>query len=194
MDVAVVEAGVDALAHYASIPTAFEVSSELHAELIAGGLGGIVLNERKATPPYRKDYDAYEGCGVEHWAERFDVSRWGFFLARHDERPVGGAAVAFDTPGLHTLSGRRDLAALWDLRVHPHFRRRGIGTRLLDRAAHWSRRQGCRYLKIETQNVNVAACRFYAKQGCHLGCIDRYGYAGHPEVGHEVMLIWYLEL
>jgi hypothetical protein len=58
----------------------------------------------------------------------------------------------------------------------------------------WSRERKCTHLKIETQNVNVPACRFYAKQGCRLGAIDRYGYAGHPQVGHETMLIWYLDL
>ena len=49
-------------------------------------------------------------------------------------------------------------------------------------------------MKIETQNVNVPACRFYAQQGCHLGAILRYGYAGCPEVAHEAMLLWYLDL
>ena len=47
---------------------------------------------------------------------------------------------------------------------------------------------------IETQNINVNACRFYAKQGCKLGGINRYGYGDHPQVKHEVMLIWYLDL
>ena len=40
------------------------------------------------------------------------------------------------------------------------------------------------------QNVNVAACRFYAKH-CILGGVERYGYAACPEVAHEAMLLWY---
>ena len=58
----------------------------------------------------------------------------------------------------------------------------------------WARKKGCRQLKIETQNVNVPACRFYARQGCELGAIHRYGYAGCPDVAHEAMLLWYLKL
>jgi hypothetical protein len=40
----------------------------------------------------------------------------------------------------------------------------------------------------------VGACRFYAKQGCELGGIHVYGYAGCPQVAHETMLLWYLDL
>ena len=49
-------------------------------------------------------------------------------------------------------------------------------------------------VKIETQNVNVPACRFYSKQGCHLGEYNRYAYVGRPEVAREVMLVWYLNI
>jgi GNAT superfamily N-acetyltransferase len=195
MAVTVEEIGEDRLEEYATIPIAFEVRSALHVELVDGGLGGVALREEAVAEPYVKDYEAYEDSGgPERWAERFDVGNWAFFLATEGERPVGGATVAFDTPGVHMLAGRRDLAVLWDLRVHPDVRRRGIGTALFRRAADWSRARGCTQLKIETQNVNVPACRFYARQGCRLGAIDRYGYAGHPQVGHETMLLWYLDL
>ncbi len=39
--------------------------------------------------------------------------------------------------------------------------------------------------------INVPACRFYAKQGCVLGAIDRYAYPDHPD---EVQLLWYKEI
>ena len=92
------------------------------------------------------------------------------------------------------LNGRDDLAALWDLRVYPDYRSSGIGTRLFAEATKWSKEKGCRQLKVETQNVNVPACRFYTRQGCHLGEINRYAYASEPSVAHETMLIWYLDL
>jgi len=188
------EIGLDRLPDYAAIPIAFEVAAMLRVELVDGGLGGMRLREMRVAPAYTKNYDAYEGCGPTRWPERFDTRHWGLFLALEGDRPVGGATVAFDTPGLRMLSDRDDLAALWDLRVRPDFHRQGIGTALFDHAAAWARVRGCAQLKIETQNVNVPACRFYAKQGCTLGLIDRYGYAGHPQVGHETMLIWYLDL
>jgi len=46
-------------------------------------------------------------------------------------------------------------------------------------------------LKVETQNINVPACRFYEKQGCHLSSINRNAYKAFPE---EVELIWSLAL
>jgi hypothetical protein len=49
-------------------------------------------------------------------------------------------------------------------------------------------------MKIETQNINVPACRFYQRMGAQLGEIHRFGYAEVPSVAHEVMLNWYLEL
>lgn len=49
-------------------------------------------------------------------------------------------------------------------------------------------------MKVETQNVNVPACRFYQRMGCRLGEIRQYGYAAVPAVADEVMLNWYLEL
>ena len=104
---------------------------------------------------------------------------------------MGGAVVAFDTPGLIMLEGRRDLAVLWDIRVDPDHQRRGVGTALFGAAETWSRTRGCRQLKIETQNVNVPACRFYLGQGCVLGGINRFAYREFPE---EVQLLWYKDL
>jgi len=46
-------------------------------------------------------------------------------------------------------------------------------------------------LKIETQNVNVPACRFYQKTGCALGTSDRFAYPGQPG---EVQLLWWKAL
>jgi hypothetical protein len=44
---------------------------------------------------------------------------------------------------------------------------------------------------VETQNINVPACRFYAAQGCELRGIHPNTY---PELPHEVQLLWYLDL
>jgi hypothetical protein len=42
-------------------------------------------------------------------------------------------------------------------------------------------------MEIETQNNNVAACRFYAKQGCILSSINPDAYPDFPD---EVQMIW----
>lgn len=173
---------------YAEVPIAFEVASVLD---VADGPGGLVLTERRLGAPYVKDYDAIGGEHPSTWPVRFDVSRWGVLAARVEGRRVGGAVVAFDTPGMEMLEGRRDLAVLWDLRVAPESRGHGVGAALFHAAEAWASARGCRRLKVETQNVNVAACRFYARQGCVLGSADRLAYAGLPG---EVRLLWYKEL
>ena len=102
--------------------------------------------------------------------------------------------MAFDTPGERMLLDRKDLGVLWDIRVRPEYRHLGIGTRLFGHATEWLRDRGGTVMKVETQNVNVPACRFYAKQGCLLGEVNRYAYAGHPRVCHETLLVWYLDV
>ena len=141
-----------------------------------------------------KGADAYDEGGPEAWPSEFDIAKWALFVAVQNGRWVGGAAVAVDAPGIYILHGRDDVVALWDLRVDPEIRRSGVGTRLFGYAADWARDQGYKQLRIETQNVNVPACRFYAARGCELGVVDRFFYEGHPEVGHEVMLAWHLDL
>jgi GNAT superfamily N-acetyltransferase len=189
------EVGSDSLNLFAEVPIAFTVDSILQVEMTDEGMGGFRLIERDVETKYVKDYDVQDDMdGPAEWPDHFDVSNWGFFLALNEAEPVGAAAVAFDTPGLNMLENRSDLAVIWDIRVHPDFRGRGIGSVLFKQAAEWSRERGCTQLKIETQNVNVPACRFYAKQGCVLGAIHRFAYTASPAVAHETMLLWYLVL
>ena len=99
--------------------------------------------------------------------------------------------LAFDTPGVDMLEGRRDLGVLWDIRVAPDVRALGVGALLLRAAESWAVGRGCRQLKVETQSVNVPACRFYASQGFVLRATDRFAYPAHPG---EVQLLWYKAL
>jgi len=193
MGIEVVERGAEVLEGYAEIPIRFRVESVLRVAPIDDGLGGLQMTEARVDKPYVKDYDAMKGEGPTRWPKRFDVSNWGFFLAVDADRLVGGATVAFRSSDVNMLEGRDDLAVLWDIRVHPDRRGEGIGTCLFHEAAEWARARGCRQLKIETQNNNVPACRFYARQGCRLGSIVRRAY-DEPDLAHEVMLLWYLDL
>jgi GNAT superfamily N-acetyltransferase len=193
MTLKILEVEANLLPQYATIPIAFRVESIFQVELVGQGLGGIQLREAKVSP-YIKDYDALPDGGPLEWPRQFDIRNWGILMAEEAGKYVGGAAVAFNTNGVNMLERRSDLAVLWDIRVRPERRGRGIGKALFHASADWARPRGCRQLKVETQNVNVAACRFYASQGCELGALHRYGYAAHPQVGHEAMLLWYLTL
>ena len=89
------------------------------------------------------------------------------------------------------LKGRDDLAVLWALRVHPDYRGEGIGHQLFKAAVAWAKKRLYSELKIETQNNNVAACKFYARQGCILDSIITHAYAEFPD---EIQFIWRFNL
>ena len=184
-------ATMTALPELAGVSIAFEVRQKLEVSEIDGGLGGLTLTETPVDPPYWKDYDAIEGEGPTRWARRFDLANWGLILARSEGHCVGGATIAWRTPGVHMLEERPDLAVLWDLRVAPDRRGEGIGTALFRAAAEWALARGAPLLKVETQTINVGASRFYARQGCRLGAIHRFAYPGLPD---EVQLLWYRPL
>ncbi|HEV2863373.1 MAG TPA: GNAT family N-acetyltransferase [Pyrinomonadaceae bacterium] len=187
----IVEEPIAVAPELARIPISFEVESVFDVTALGGGLGGLILSERRLDTPYVKDYDTAEGEHPSLWAGRFDVSNWGFVGAHSNGARVGGAVVAFNTQGVSMLEGRRDLAVLWDIRVSPEARGQGVGFALFRAAGTWAAARGCRQLKIETQNINVPACRFYARQDCVLGAINRFAYREFPD---EVQLLWYKSL
>jgi GNAT superfamily N-acetyltransferase len=88
------------------------------------------------------------------------------------------------------LEGRRDLSVLWDIRVAPDARGRGVGSALFERVEAWALAQRCRQLRVETQNINVPACGFYARHGCEL----RAAHPAYPDLPNEIQLLWYKDL
>jgi GNAT superfamily N-acetyltransferase len=190
--------GIDQLHHYASIPMLCPVQTRLRLTGIQTPIKNPPLIPIPIHTPYVKNYDAFPQGGPLNWPTHFATSSWGFFLARQDQTPIAGIAIARNTPasggGLIMLENRTDLAVLWDLRVHPNHQHQGLATALFQTAVQWARSKACRKLKIETQDTNIPACRFYAKMGCTLSKIDPQAYADHPQVAHETMLIWSLDL
>src|SRR5438552_1267002 len=112
MTIKIIEESTSALSDYAKISIAFRVESRLRVELLDNGLAGITLIEEKVEAPYIKDYDAIRGEGPTRWAKRWDLSNWGILSRFDDKRRVGGAVVAWNTPGLDMLGGQTEVAAL----------------------------------------------------------------------------------
>jgi GNAT superfamily N-acetyltransferase len=191
MKVEISEEQFSAIEEYAAISIAFEVDIMLDVAEAGDSPGEFVLTERVLAVPYVKDYDSISGEHPAQWARRFDMSNWGLLVAKVEGQCVGGAVVAFNTPGLVMLEGRAELAVLWDIRVSPNIRGQGIGSALFRAAETWAGARGCRQLKVETQNINVRACRFYARQRCVLGAVNRLAY---PELPDEIQMLWYKTL
>lgn len=176
---------------YDSIPMLVRVTCELRLEKPDNGLGGLLLHE-VPVPPYTKDLGQYEIAS--DYEKEFDISNWKFFMAFDGERPVGGITLVSRTENVQMLDGRDDLCVLWDIRVHDDYKRRGIGEKLLHLGVQWATETGLKQIKIECQNNNVPACKFYKKQGAVLSAINEYAYYQDPAIRSEIQLIWYLDL
>ena len=176
------------LAEYGTVPISFTTTSILRIEWQRSGLEGLRITEAPIDPPRTKDFDA--GEPVSRWLQFGDISHWGFFGAYDAGGRVGGAVVVHRTPTVRMLEGRADLGVLWDIRIAPSHRRQGTGSRLLQAAAQFAWDQGCTVLKVESQNNNPAACRFYAKHGFKLGSVREHAYSEYPD---EIQLLWYLQ-
>lgn len=186
------EVGPELYPRYAEIDPSYEVTSVLKVVPKDRGLGGFEFLEEEVAEPYRKGVDDPEES-PSSWPPRQEPGEFAAFMAMDGDLALGGAAVIINPTGAFLFERRDALAGLWDIRVRPDRRRTGIGSQLLLHAADWAKKKGCTQLRVECQNVNVAACRFYARH-CVLGGVERYGYAACPDVAHEVMLLWYRDL
>ena len=179
---------------YDGIPSKFLVESLYRVES-SGENPGLYLQEEPVESPFERNYDHSGVDNPSAWASQYDLSRWGIFIALKGEQPIGGAAVALDGDIFPARSLQRaDLAVLWDIRVHPNHKHKGIGTALFQYTAQWAEAQGYGQLGVETDGSNIPACKFYAKMGCALGGILKHGYSGVPEVAEYPLLLWYLDL
>src|SRR5258708_3460587 len=123
MSLSIEAIGRERLAEYASVPSVIEVNSWFVIDESDCGAGRFEFHEQPVLVPYRKDYDSYGHGTPLDWLQRFDVSRWGFWLASDCGETVGGAAIAPTNWAMDTLDGRSDSAALWDIRVRPAYQR-----------------------------------------------------------------------
>lgn len=179
----IVSLRVQDLPVYAQLSIAFEVRTRF--EVIGNTLEELQLIEKRGEPPWMKDYDQ-----IEHplsWPKRWSLENWDILGAYQESQLRGGCIVARNTDGVELLEGREDLAVLWDLRIDPEHRRLGLGSLLFQAAVNAARVNGCRELRVETQNINVPACRLYEAKGCRLCNFNRNAYRDYP---NEVQLIW----
>jgi len=177
---------------YRAVPIVFEVIRVLKVRPDPAAETGLAIVEAPVRPSWTKDYDALGG-GISRWSHFYSPERWGVYVARISGERVGGAVVSLEP--LLTAEAVQDResshAFLWDLRVAPSRRGAGIGRALFHAAISWARDTGCDTLLIETQNINVAACRFYERQGCTIVHVDAHAYTDMPD---EVQLVWRKDL
>ena len=173
------------LAAYVTIPIAFDVREVVDVSALRAGASQIAT--RPLSAPYVKDYDAIPLNDPVSWTARYAVHRWIVLVAYIQKQPVGGAVLVTDPQDVTRLGGQPPAALLWDVRIHPDWRHRGIGRVLLDAADDAARAAGCPSIHVETQDINVAACRLYAASGYTLQGITPNAYA---DANGETELTW----
>ena len=184
----VVPASTELLSSWRTIASEFHATQVVDRCAIERDRPGPAIPVR-SVPRFHKDYDSANDPAT--WKDRFDVRRWGVLIAQDGAVRVGGAVLAWRTPGCDMLRGRDDLVVLWDLRVTASARNAGLGRRLLAASIAWARERRAAQIEIETQDTNVAACRLYASAGCVLSAVNTGVYATSP---HETQLLWTLDL
>jgi ribosomal protein S18 acetylase RimI-like enzyme len=102
------------------------------------------------------------------------------FAAEFEGKQVGWIELGF-----HKWNNRM---RIWELLVKEGFRRRGIGTLLVDHAVELSRKREARMLVVETQSCNVPEIRFYLKRGFEIIGFDTVAYSNEDMKRKEVRL------
>ncbi len=97
------------------------------------------------------------------------------------------AALAGPDPIGYAALVERPARAAWmsDLVVSPNWRRRGVGSALLDAARQWADERGHRRLFLEMQSKNQAAIRLAQKHG-----FEFCGYNDHYYMTQDVALFF----
>lgn len=183
----IVEEGAPQLQAYESISIAFEVRARMRLEDLRVR-GQIVADP---VEPWLKNYDDCEEDRPTALARRFDMSHWCILSAFEGDQRLGGMIIARNDPSCEMLEGRTDLAVIFDVRVRPDARGGGIGRALFEGAKDRASKNGCIELRVETQDVNVPACRFYKAMGCDIHSVEEGAYG--PEID-EAKLIWRIPL
>ena len=112
-------------------------------------------------PVNTEELNALFSTGWPEWQQAPDTSDWlpvldhslAYVTARAEGKLVGFVNVAWDG---------RDHAFLLDPRVHPDFRRHGIGVEMVRLAARAAARAGCEWLHVD---YDADLAPFYAACG-----------------------------
>ncbi|UDF28238.1 UNVERIFIED_ORG: GNAT family N-acetyltransferase [Roseateles sp. XES5] len=139
---------------------------------------GDWLARARPVEPYAKSY-GFDPADLEASIGATDKT---LFVAIGDKTPVGYIALSI---------GWNNFAVVDDLAVDVEWRGTGAAQRLMQQAADWAGERGLPGLRLETQTNDVAACRFYLRQGFALGGFDRHLYEGLSPGTRETALFFY---
>jgi ribosomal protein S18 acetylase RimI-like enzyme len=149
------------------------------AKLVLAATNNAIQFTVVDTPPHRKQYPV-DPVNYRAYIDHPDKT----ILLAYVDGAIGGE--------IRICRNWNRYAYIEDIVVDVAYRRRGVGRALIQAAVEWAKDRRLPGVMLETQNNNVAACRFYQQCGFELGGFDRRLYQGlHPDTD-EIALFWYL--
>lgn len=155
---------------------------------------GVFTVDSRLVIQVEKDIIRYTVASVPPFQKRYPFDKIDYTTYISD--PTKTIFFAYQDK---QLSGQVILRKNWnhyayieDIVVDIHFRRRGIGRALMQEAIAWAKSKQLPGIMLETQDINVAACRFYESCGFKLGGMDRFLYKVISIGSDEIALYWYL--
>lgn len=151
--------------------------------------------DSRLVPHYADGRLSYDIVPVTPYVKKYTPESREFYLS-HIADPEKACFLAYldgKVAGqvlLHRNWNR--FAWIDDIGVDVSLRRRGIGRALLKKAEEWAKERSYPGVMLETQDTNVAACRFYARSGFVLGGFDTFLYRASDRYREEIALFWYL--
>ncbi|MFJ8531539.1 GNAT family N-acetyltransferase [Bacillus sp. NPDC094106] len=122
--------------------------------------------EEKYSEPYFKQYENDE-IDISYIEENGKA----VFFYYDDNNCIGQVRLRSNWNGY---------ALIEDIGVAKDWRQNGVGTALLEKAVEWAKQNNFVGLMLETQDVNISACRFYARRNFVIGSIDTMLYSNFP--------------
>ncbi|MFW6298786.1 MAG: GNAT family N-acetyltransferase [Bacillota bacterium] len=127
------------------------------------------------------------------WSTFISMRNFTMVGIREGGMPVAAMSLVHDNPTVRMLDGRKDVLLIWDLRVHPDYKRKGYGRALIGYARQRAKELGVGHLRLETQNTNPNALEFYLAMGFELIHIREHAYSHDSlqDAGaeNEIMLV-----
>ncbi|WP_176140614.1 GNAT family N-acetyltransferase [Halobacillus salinus] len=114
------------------------------------------------------------------WESYIDRKDKAVFLAYLENECIGQVRIIKDVTRFCYIE---------NIAVRKEYRKHGVGAILLDEAEEWARVQKLIGLSLESQDDNLAACRFYRKHGFRLGGVDVYRHLHNQHI--DKALFWY---
>jgi len=132
---------------------------------------------------YDESYEKSYPNDDEDWGDYIDNPNKIVFFCYDDDDCVGQVRIRKNWNGY---------AYIEDIAVSKSHRKKGVGRMLIQKTVEWAKTKKLYGIMLETQDVNLLACRFYDKLGFKIGAVDTMLYSNFDNA-HEKAVFWYMK-